>query len=263
MRMRTRKVFVCVAVTALGLGCDENKSGTLEASTSATASVAATPSVTASSPPPVAAKKKEWKCAGTATVVDFAGDTALEKEIRFKLKKPEGPISPGELADPVNGIKSVNLTKYGPVSDLNPCVMPLLTQIHDLFVSGDLDDLTPIANLTTMISLRVTGDRIKNLDPLKKLVHMDRLDLSHTQISDISVVAQMTDLTELELDQTNVTDLTPLSKLTKLNKVTLANTMIKDVSPLKNSKDLKVVDISGTQITDTSMLQGKNLKIKN
>jgi internalin A len=245
--------------------CDENKYAAMLEASAPSASVAALPSVAPSSnplPPPV--KKKEWKCGSAPGVVDFAGDSALEKEVRLKLNKADGIISPADLADPVKGIKSINLTKYGPVSDLNPCVMPKMTQIHDLFVgAGELEDLSPIADLTTMVSLRATDNKVKNLDPLKKLVHMDRLDLSHTQVADISVIAQMTDLTELELDNTNVSDLKPLEKLTKLEKVTLANTAVKDVSPLKNALNLKLVDISGTPITDTSMLHGKNLKIKN
>ncbi len=243
--------------------CEENKyAGMLEAGPDpkASASVAAMASAVASSnplPPPV--KKKEWKCSNTPGAVDFAGDTALEKEVRLKLNKPEGMISPADLAN----VKSINLTKYGQVNDLNPCVMPKFTQLHDLFVgAGELEDLSPIAELTTMMSLRATDNKVKNLDPLKKLVHMDRLDLSHTQVSDLTVLAQMTDLTELSIDGTPVTDLTPLAKLTKLEKVTLANTAVKDISPLRNSKSLRVLDISGTPITDYSMLTGKGLKVK-
>ena len=246
---------------ALSTGCDENKyAGMLEASASATVSVAALPSVAPSSNPlPPPTKKKQWKCASAPGVVDFEGDTALEQEVRIKLAKPQGLISPAELAN----VHSLNYRKYGPQTELNPCLLPKFTQMHDIFVSGDdFDDLSPVADLTSMITLVAIQNKVKNLDPLKKLVHLDRLDLSHSQVADISVVAQMTELTELSLDTTSVTDLTPLSKLTKLEKVSLANTAIKDVSPLKNCKNLKSVDISGTPVTDTSMLQGKNLKIK-
>jgi internalin A len=255
--------------TALFLGvlalcaCDENKYAAMLESGAPSASVAALPKTPPSAiplPPPV--KKKEWKCGTTPGVVDFAGDTALEKEVRLKLNKPEGLISPGELAN----VKSINLTKYGPVNELNPCVMPKFTQLHDLFIGrGELDDLSPIANLTTMLSLRATDNKVKNLEPLKKLVHMDRLDLSHTLVSDLSGLAPLTDLTELEIDDTEVTDLKPLAKLTKLQKVTLANTAVKDISPLRYATKLRVLDISGTPITDYSMLQpalSHGLKVK-
>ena len=259
------KKALLVGLLALS-ACDENKyAAVLEAGPDpkASASVMAMASAMASSsstPPPPPAKKKEWKCGTTPGVVDFAGDEALEKEVRLKLgKQPGTMIAPSELAN----VKSINLTKYGPVNDLNPCVMPKFTQIHDVFLGqGELEDLSPLSELSTMVSLRATDNKVKNIDALKKLVHMDRLDLSHTQISDLSALSVMTELTELEIDQTNVTDLKPLEKLTKLEKVTLANTAVKDVSPLKNSHNLRVLDISGTQITDYSMLTGKGLKVK-
>jgi len=243
--------------------CDDKTAATVEAGPDpkalASAMLASAMASSSSTPPQPSAKKKEWKCGTTPGVVDFAGDDALEKEVRLKLNKPQGMIAPTELAN----VKSINLTKYGPVNDLNPCVMPKFTQIHDVFLGqGDLEDLSPLSELSTMVSLRATDNKVKNVDALKKLVHMDRLDLSHTQISDLGPLAVMTELTELEIDQTNVTDLKPLEKLTKLEKVTLANTAVKDVSPLKNSHNLRVLDISGTQITDYSMLTGKGLKVK-
>lgn len=256
------KKALLVGLLAL-CACDENKYAAMaeagpdpKASASAMALASAMASSNPLPPPP---KKKEWKCGTVPNVVDFAGDEALEKEVRLKLNKPQGMIAPSELAN----VKSINLTKYGPVNDLNPCVMPKFTQIHDVFLGqGDLEDLSPLSELTTMVSLRATDNKVKNVDALKKLVHMDRLDLSHTQISDLTPLAVMTDLTELEIDQTNVTDLKPLEKLTKLEKVTLANTTVKDISPLKNAHNLRVLDISGTQITDYSMLTGKGLKVK-
>ncbi len=259
-----KKVLILGCVL-LGSACEENKyAAMLEASAaSASAAAAATTvaavSSSASTTDPTPPKKKEWKCA-TGNVVDFVGDSALEKEVRLKLAKPDGLITNAELAN----VKSINLTKYGPVSELNPCVMPKFTQIHDLFIGkGEVEDLSPIADLSTMISLRATDNKVKSLDALKKLVHMDRLDLSHdTSVTDISVVAMMADLTELELDGTGVTDLKPLEKLTKLEKVTFANTAVKDLNPLRASlKTLKLVDISGTPVTDTSMMVGK-VKIK-
>jgi internalin A len=256
--MPAMKKALLVGLFAL-VACDENKyAAKVEAGPDPKASAAMASPVTSSNLPPPP-KKKEWKCGTVPNVVDFAGDDALEKEVRLKLAKPQGVIAPSELAN----VKSVNLTKYGPVNDLNPCVMPKFTQIHDVFLGqGELEDLSPLADLTTMMSLRATDNKVKNIDALKKLVHMDRLDLSHTQISDLSPIAVMTDLTELEIDQTSVADLKPLEKLTKLEKVTLANTMVKDVSPLKNAHALRVLDISGTQISDYSMLTGKGLKVR-
>jgi hypothetical protein len=267
--MKTTALFVCALALA---ACDENKfAAMLDAAPSASATAAtATPSVASATPPPV--KKKEWKCTAnaSASVVDFGGDAALEKEVRLKLAKPEGVITPSDVAK----VKSVNLNKpeYGQTNELNPCVFPLMTGLHDLFVGGgaglgesDLDDLSPISNLPSMITVVAIHNKFKKMDQLKKLVHLDRLDLSHTQIENLDVVAGMTDLTELSIDETTITDLKPLAALTKLEKVSLESTAVKDLSPLKGAKNLKMLDITGTPITDYSVLSAAiahGLKVK-
>jgi len=253
-------VVIAPLLPLLIAGC-ENKYEKMAEAGAPSASVAAVPLASSlpPSPLPPPPKKKEWKCS-QSTNVDFQGDTGLESEVRLKLAKPKGDIAVAELSK----VLSVNLTKYGPSTELNPCVFPHFTGLHDLMVGrGDLDDLKPIADLTTMLSLRVTETPLKDLTPIKKLVHLDRIDLGKTQVSDISVIGAFTDLTELDLSGTPVTDISPLANLKKLQKVFLANTAIKDVSPLKNSKGtLTTLDISGTPVSDYSMLAGPKLKVK-
>jgi internalin A len=256
-------VAVGAPLLVLGFaGCDENKYDKMLEAGAPSASIAAIPLASSlpPSPLPPPPKKKEWKCSQSVNV-DFQGDTALEAEVRLKLQKPKGDIKTAELAN----VKSINLTKYGPSTELNPCLFPKFTGLHDLFIGqGELDDLKPIADLSQLVSLRATENKVKDISMLKKLVHLDRLDLAKTQVTDISVIANMTDLTELELDGTPITDLSALAGLKKLEKVTVANTAIKDVSPLKNSKTtLKLLDISGTPTSDYSMLAGNpKLQVK-
>ncbi len=268
--MKTLLLFgAAIALSA----CDENKyAAMLDAAPSASATVAAVPTTSASATPPPPTKKKEWKCTANANApaVDFGGDSALEKEVRIKLAKPDGVLTPADIAK----VKSVNLNKpeYGQTNELNPCVFPLMTGLHDIFVGGgaglgesELDDLSVLSNLPSMVTVVAIHNKFKKMDQLKKLVHLDRLDLSHTQIDSLDVVAAMVDLTELSLDGTAVTDLKPLAGLTKLTKVSLESTAVKDISPLKNAKNLKMLDITGTPITDYSMLQpalGHGLKVK-
>jgi hypothetical protein len=267
------KATLLVCACAL-VACDDPKTAATDAAASATASVATTPPTVASATPPPAPKKKDWKCSAatnaTAPAIDFGGDTALEKEVRIKLAKPDGVLTASDIAK----VKSVNLNKpdYGMVTELNPCVMPLMTGLHDLFVGGgagmgesDLDDLSPISNLPSMVTVVAIHNKFKNMDQLKKLVHLDRLDLSHTQVASLDVVAAMVDLTELSFDETAVTDLKPLTGLKKLTKVSFESTAVKDITPLKNATGLKLLDITGTPITDYSMLQpalGHGLKVK-
>ncbi len=213
----------------------------------------ALPSATASAKPKIT-------CDPAATTITF-NEPGLEAEIRKKVGKADGPITKDDLAK----VKSVNLTQVD-VDYIDPCVFPLLKGMKDLFLGkGNLDDLSPLAALPQLVSLRATGNNVKDMSPLIRMVHMDRLDLSHSQIVDISTVSQMTELTELSLDDTQVTDLSPLAKLTKLEKVSIRNTGVKDLKPLLSSKKLKLLDVGGSPIDDTHQLDplvATGLKIK-
>src|SRR5438067_9810764 len=90
------KKALLVGLLAL-LACDENKTAAVAEAAAPKASAMAS-AVASSNPLPAPPKKKEWKCGTVPNVVDFAGDEALEKEVRLKLAKPQGVIAPSELA---------------------------------------------------------------------------------------------------------------------------------------------------------------------
>lgn len=248
-----------VALALCVSGCDEEKKAPSTAPSAtvvpAPASAQAKAAPVASAPP---AKKKDVICNVGATI-EFT-DKVLEADVRKKLSKPEGPITPADLKT----IRSLNLTG-GPVNELDPCLMPLFTGMKDLFLgSGDLEDLTPIANLTNLESLRASINKVSDLKPLSKLVKLDRLDIARTSIRDIEPLRTLVNLTELELDDTQILDIAALAPLTKLEKLSLKNTPVKDVSPLKAAKKLKTLNIGGTPVEDVSALSplvGNGLKI--
>jgi hypothetical protein len=192
--------------------------------------------------------------------VDFHGNTALETEVRRKIGKDAGAVTIGDLKT----IKSLNLSQ-ATVNDLDPCIFPLFTSVKDLFLgAGDLDDLTPIAGLTQLITLRASINKLSDLRPLTKMTQMDRLDLGRTAVHDISPLANMVALTELQLDDTQVVDLTPLASCTKLERLSIRNTPVVDVSPLRGAKKMRYLYIEGAPVADTnvlSSLQGGGLKI--
>ncbi len=261
MKTTTRTFLGCAAFALLTLtACDDPKT-----QTTATAPSTSTPEVTAIAPTTAtamasAAPKKKIQCDPAANPVVF-NEPGLEAEVRKKLAKPEGPISKDELGK----VKSINLTSE-PVDELDPCIFPLFKGVHDIFLGkGQLTDLSPLASLNQLVSLRATGNQVSDITPLTRMVHMDRLDLSHTQISDLSVIGNMTDLTELSLDDTPINDISVLAKLTKLEKLSLRNTGVKDLKPLLSAKKLQMLDVGGSPVEDTHVLDplsAHGLKIK-
>jgi hypothetical protein len=182
--------------------------------------------------------------------VDFRGNTALEAEVRKKLGKDGGTIVQSDLKT----IKSINLST-ATVDELDPCIFPLFRGMKDLFLgSGDLDDLSPLAGLTQLVSLRASINHVTDLKPLEKLTQLDRLDLGRTAIHDVAPLAGLTALTELMIDDTQVTDIGPLKSLKNLERLSIRNTPVRDLSPLKDMKKLRFVYIEGAPIDDTTVL---------
>lgn len=259
--MTTHRSLSFLAAAALALfACDDEKtqqdlvnkvvdSGPKPA---ASATVAAAPAHDAAPPP-----KAKIVCS-PGPDVDFHGNVALETEVRRKLGKDAGTVTQSDLRK----IKSINLSQ-AKVDDLDPCIFPLFSGVKDLFLGpGDLDDLTPIAPLTQLITLRASINKLSDLTPLTKMTQMDRLDLGRTAVHDIAPLGNMAALTELQLDDTQVTDLTPLGACKNLERLSIRNTPVVDVSPLKGAKKLRFLYIEGAPVEDTNVLQGlRDLKI--
>jgi internalin A len=212
--------------------------------TKPSATPAALPSATPSAEPEKKAKKKPRKKAEDCpqgNVVKF-DDPKVEEAVRLKLQKPQGDITKAELGT----VSSLNISQME-VNELDICLFPHMKSLKELFLGrGELDDLSPIAELTKLESLRASMNRVRDLTPLAKMTKMDRLDLGLTQASDLGPLAELTELTELQLDDTPVEDVSPLAKLTKLERLSLQRTRVKNYSPLKDLKALKFLYVKGS-----------------
>jgi len=166
----------------------------------------------------------------------------IEQAVRFKLQKTGGVITKADLTK----LKSLNLSQIEGLQELDICLFAHAKQLKELFLGrGEIDDLSPIAGLTQLETLRASMNPIKDIGPLEKMTKMDRLDLALTQVSDLTPLAGMTELTFLMLDNTQVEDLTPLGKLTKLERLDVQRTKVKDFRPLAGLKSLKFLYVSG------------------
>ncbi len=224
-------------------GCEEPPQPT---PTRPSATPAALPSVAPSSEPEPAKKvklkpRKKAEDCPKGPIVKF-DDPKVEEAVRFKLQKPNGDITKAELIK----IRSLNLSQMQ-VDELDICLLPHMKDLRELFLGrGELNDLSPIAGLTKIQSLRASMNRVRDLSPLAGMTNMDRLDLGLTQVADLKPLSGMTKLTELQLDDTPVEDVSPLAKLTKLERLSLQRTRVKDFSPLLPLESLKFLYVKGS-----------------
>jgi internalin A len=254
----THAGLVLAGLVLLGAGCDESKYDKYKTAPEAAAAAVA-PAASSAPPPAPSASAAAWKkksaseCKPHPSTVEF-DDPALETEVRRKLSKDAGDITPADLGR----IKSINLSTAH-LHQIDPCIYPMFTSLKDLFLGpGDYDDLTPIQKLATIETLRVSLSQVRDLHPIEGLKRMDRLDLSHTLIGDdeFKSVASFVNLTELTLDEDAITDLAPIANLKKLERLSIKKTQVKSLAPLAQLKTLRFVYIADTPVTDITPVQG-------
>lgn len=235
------------ALASLVLACGQSNGDWGSATASATTAKPPPPPPVASSSAPVA-KKPPRACPDGADMTFDGADPELEGALRIQLKQKDGAIKKADLSK----VKSLNLSR-AKVSEMDPCVGPLVTGLKDLTLApgtfDDLKTLPPAKDLTTLIAF---GTAVSDVSALSNYPKLDRLDLSKTNVVDLSVVAKLKDLTELRINDTKVADLKPLEGLEKLEVLEIRNTLVVDLSPLKGAKKLKTLDVHGSKVTDLS-----------
>jgi internalin A len=140
------------------------------------------------------------------------------------------------------GLKTLNLTNYSSDCDSTPMdLTPLadLTGLTSLNLSGNnVSDLAPLEGLTDLTFLEIDGGCLGDITPLGNLTGLTTLFLVYNNISDITPLASLTGLTILNLDGSNISDITPLASLSNLAYLSLENTGVSDLSPLVENEGL-------------------------
>ena len=136
-----------------------------------------------------------------------------------------------------------------PIADISP--LANLINLKTLFLSGGrlISNITPLANLTQLVHLRLNGQSISDITPLTNLTQLIRLLLDYNQIRDISSLANLTLLEELALNNNAIIDIVPLTELKNLKQLWLADNPIHDFSPLLELKTVELdIEINLNQL---------------
>ena len=143
----------------------------------------------------------------------------------------------------------------GGVSDLSP--LAGLTGLVELDLSGnEVSDLSPLAGLTGLKRLNLSDNEVSDLSPLPGLAGLVELDLSSNEVSDLSPLSGLAGLADLDLSGNEVSYLSPLAGLTGLRWLNLWNNEVTDLSPLAGLAALESLGLSHNAVTDLSPLAG-------
>lgn len=190
---------------------------------------------------------------------DFEGWSAPRVTVGAPKATDVTPI----LSDRIEGLAITET----PVSDLTS--VGRLTGLTLLTLgSPTLTDLTPLSNLTSLVTLHLaSAPEISDLSPLAGLPALETLNVGSTKVTDVSVAGTMPSLKTLYLPHTKVTSLGPAGSLAGLVDLRAYGSSLQDIEALRGATGLKTVLLQDAQITDISPLadlpKGANLNLEN
>jgi len=173
-------------------------------------------------------------------------DPNLEAALRGALNKPFGDISYTDLRFIIKlDAAGQDIVDLG---GLEHCVNMVSLSLNDNRIS----DISVLLKLyspeggTRLREVDLGNNLLTDISPLADLTQMEMLNLSGNQLSDITPLYRgsgQSALTWLNLSQNQISDLTPLERLTDLKYLFLGSNLISDVSPLLVNTGLGAGDV--------------------
>ena len=164
-----------------------------------------------------------------------------------------------EMADVITNfklIKRINLANNN-ISSLQPFeewVQNLkdkktASKLTEINVSGNnIEDLTPIKDITTLEYLNVSKNKIKDINAIENMAVLNALNISSNKIEDIEPVGKLTRLTTLYLATNKVKDISSLRNL-NLSKLDISNNRIESLDDIKNMSSLTELKLNTNKIS--------------
>ena len=109
--------------------------------------------------------------------------------------------------------------------------------------NNGITDLTPLADLTKLTSIKLTSIKLTNnkvtdLTPLAGLPALNNMGVSYNSVADLTPLAHINTLRSLGLAKNQISDLTPLAGLTFLSTVDVSENLVSDLTPLAHLTQL-------------------------
>ncbi len=154
--------------------------------------------------------------------------------------------------------------QIGPVDSVDRSFLLRLIDLQkiDLSVYPRLRNLEPLAKLTNLRKVNLSGTQIQEIVPLKNLTHLEVLDCSNTAITDLSPLKYALELKALRIDSTKVTSIDVLSGMENLDQLSASYTFISSLEPLSGLKSVRKLNLEKTRIRSLAGLESmSNLEV--
>jgi Leucine-rich repeat (LRR) protein len=188
------------------------------------------------------------------TVITFPKGTGLERCVRDNLFQP--------FLSPIYEEDALTLTALScdgdNITSLDGIEAFINLQSVDFgYKPTSIDNITPLASLGKLTTLRITKSNITDISPLAAL-KLTNLDLSDNHIADLTPLSEMTSLSTLVLYRQPpdyITDITPLDNLTHITLLDLEANKITDIEPLRNMKGLRYLHLKDNRLASITPLE--------
>lgn len=148
------------------------------------------------------------------------------------------------------GIRYLDLG-HNSIQDLAP--LAKLTSLEQLDVDNNqVTSLVPVQNLVNLKALAASSNSIQDLTPISSLNKLTSLELSSNAIADVTPLAGLINLTSLNLGMNDIGNITPLTALTNLQTLQLGSNNISDIIPLTGMTKLQILYLNLNNISDLS-----------
>ncbi len=157
--------------------------------------------------------------------------------------------------------RAIDLSGFKSIDNVDP--LAKLTDLQNVNISGTkVKDLTPIRNLNFLEVLNISGCKVESLAPLRYMQKIKELDASNTEIKDLVPISAYLNLERLNVSGSKVDSLSHISGLSNLTDLRFNNSKVSDLNPIKGLQNLSILQFSGTPVTDISPVSGLNKLVR-
>jgi len=135
--------------------------------------------------------------------------------------------------------------------------LELLTNLKVLSFqsSPGLRDISPVSQMTSLVSLNLTGSSFYDTKMLQFLTNLRKLSLGYCSVYDISPLKNLTKLESLHIFGTQLYKLDGIEAFVNLTSLNMAASRIKDISLLSTLPKLKKINITRSDVSDLTPLK--------
>lgn len=115
---------------------------------------------------------------------------------------------------------------------------------------SSIGDLSPIANLKKIYTLKLYHDGITDISSLAGLTNMQDLNLGGNNITDISAIENMTGLKKLALSYNNISDISVIGRMSNLEYLDVTSNCVSGLPDMSELTSLTSLNLSSNRLTD-------------